>query len=130
MAEQLGCTSSRHWGSADSLDRVALVDRWNSLDILNRFRISASAAAATCVSSRGKEGDFPFRRNYTSDQFSFSESNGAIESFEQDNGSADGDSDTEKRPNQKIFGETHGLEFRIARNRFCSKNESDGGGRL
>src|SRR5580698_4371494 len=77
-----------------------------------------------------KEGDFPFCRNYTSVQFSFSESNGAIESFEQDNGSADGDSDTEKCPNQKIFGETHGLEFRITRNRFCSKNEADGGGGL
>lgn len=74
--------------------------------------------------------DCPFRRNYTSNQCSFSESNSAIESFEQDNGSADGDSDTEKCPNQKIFGETHGLEFRIARNRFCGKNEADGGGRL
>jgi len=45
----------------------------------------------------------------------FSESNGAIERFEQDNCSADGDSDTEECPNQKIFREADGLEFRIAR---------------
>ncbi len=63
-------------------------------------------------------------------QFSFSESNGAIERFEQDNGSADGDSDTEECPNQKIFREADGLEFRIARNRFRSKNEADGRSRL
>ena len=61
---------------------------------------------------------------------SFSESNSAIESFEQDNGSADGDSGTEECPNQKIFSKTDGLEFRIARNRFRRKNEADGRGRL
>jgi hypothetical protein len=60
----------------------------------------------------------------------FAEGDRSIECLQQNNGSADGDSDTEKCPNQKIFREADRLEFRIARNRFRSKNEADGRGRL
>src|SRR5690348_422183 len=52
--------------------------------------------------------------------------NCAVEQFEKDQSADERDADAQQRANQKIFGEPHVLELRVARNGLCREDQPRG----